>query len=105
MIDQRLTEQIVQRIVERFQPRKVVVFGSQARGDADAESDLDLFVEMETPLRPPERAIAISREFGLRPWAMDLIVYTPEEAERLRRVEGSFVNAIEAEGRVLYERR
>src|SRR6266516_6929256 len=104
MIDQRLIDEVVQRIVERLHPRKVVVFGSHARGDADPESDLDLFVETETPLRPPERAIEISRLFGLRPWALDVIVYTPQEAERLRQVPGSFINTIEAEGKVLYER-
>lgn len=105
MIDQQLIEHVVQRIVERFHPRKVILFGSHARGNADAESDLDLLIEMESPLRPPERAIEISREFGLRPWGMDIVVYTPREAEQSRRVEGSFINTVEAEGKVLYEQR
>lgn len=102
-IDDRLIQDVVRRIVERFHPIRVVLFGSFARGDARAHSDLDLFVEMETPLRPPQRAIEISREFGLRPWALHVIVYTPQEAERFRGVPGSFLNTIEAEGKVLYD--
>jgi predicted nucleotidyltransferase len=103
-IDDRLIEDVVRRIVERFRPVRVILFGSFARGDARDHSDLDLFVEMETALRPPQRVVEISREFGLRPWALDVIVYTPEEAERFRRTPGSFLNSIEAEGKVLYER-
>ena len=59
---------------------------------------------METTRRPPERAIEISAAFGLRPWPMDIVVFTPEEAERLRSDRTSLVALIEREGRVLYER-
>ena len=103
-IDAALIEQITRTIVERFQPERIVLFGSRARGDYRPDSDLDLFVELETPLSPPERAIAISRAFGLHPWAMDVLVYTPEEVERLRDVVGTLLYTIEREGEVLYER-
>ena len=92
------------RIVERFNPRRIVLFGSRARGDAETESDLDLFVEMETDHRPPERTAEITALFGLRPWSLDIVVYTPEEVERLRGVAGTLLARIEAEGRTLYER-
>ena len=100
-----LIDDVVRRIVERFHPNRITVFGSFARGDARAHSDLDLLIEMETSLRPPQRAVEVSRLFGLRPWALDVIVYTPQEADRFRRISGSFLNVIEAEGKVLYERR
>jgi len=48
-------DQIVEKIVEACNPRRVVVFGSRARGEAGPESDLDLFVEMESDKPPRER--------------------------------------------------
>lgn len=104
-ITEDLLVEITSKIVERFHPRRVVLFGSRARGQAHSESDVDLFVEMESDLTPPERAIAIDEIFGLRDWPLDLIVYTPQEVERYRNVHGTLMKRIESEGRVLYERR
>ena len=104
MIDSALIDRITRTIVERFNPERIVLFGSHARGDADPESDVDLFIEMESTKKPPERAIEIDRVFGLRDWPMDLFVYTPEEVERFRGVIGTLVSIVEAEGKVLYER-
>lgn len=105
MTEIELLAQITKTIVERFHPRRVILFGSRARGDAAPESDLDIFIEMESKASPPERAVEVSSVFGLRPWSMDLVVYTPEEVERLRGVHGTLLSLIEAEGKVLYDRR
>lgn len=102
-VDSALIEQIARAIAERFRPRRIVLFGSRARGDHHPDSDIDLFVEMESALRPPERASAISAAFGLHPWAMDVIVYTPQEVDRFRNVIGTLLYTIEREGRLLYE--
>lgn len=91
-------------IVRRFGPRRVVLFGSHARGEATAESDIDLFVEMETDRRPPDRIADVVALFGLRPWPLDVVVYTPAEVRRLRGIPGSLLAEIESEGRILYER-
>ena len=96
-------DDIVEKIVDHFHPRRIVLFGSRARGENDPESDLDLFVELDTDLTPPERQRALSRLFGLRNWAMDLVVYTPEEVKRLKDVVGTLLYTIEREGKVLYE--
>lgn len=96
-------ETVTSRIVERFQPRRVVLFGSRARGEAGPGSDLDLFIEMDTDRRPPERAVDVAALFGLRPWPLDVVVYTPEEVARLRGVGGTLLSLIESEGRTLYE--
>lgn len=103
-VDSALIEQIARTIAERLRPRRIVLFGSRARGDHHPDSDIDLFVEMESALRPPERASAIRAAFGLYPWAMDLVVYTPQEVARLRDVFGTLLYTIEREGKVLYER-
>ncbi len=97
-------QDIVRRIVEAFAPRRVVLFGSRARGTARPDSDVDLMIEMETPLSPADRALSILRLFGLRSWAMDVIVFTPYEIAAQRHSPTSLVRAIESEGKVLYER-
>src|SRR5690242_14797821 len=82
MVDGALIESITRTIVERCQPRRIILFGSYARGDAGPDSDLDIFVEMETPLDYFDRAIAIDALFGLHNWPMDIIVYTPEDVQQ-----------------------
>ena len=104
VVGQDLLDHIVATIVERFDPERIVLFGSYARGDHGPDSDIDLFIEMESDKRSPERAIEISAAFGLHPWSMDLVVYTPEEVARLRNVTGTLLSVIEHEGKVLYER-
>ena len=96
-------EEIIRKIVEAFQPRRIVMFGSRARGDTRPDSDLDLMVEMETHDPPAQRVWAIDALFGLRRWAMDLVVYTPREVEEQRQYRNSLVRIIESEGKVLYE--
>ena len=95
--------EIVRKIAEVFQPRRIVMFGSRARGDTRLDSDLDLMVEMETNDPPAQRVRAISALFGLHRWAMDLVVYTPQEVEQQRRSRNSLLRVIESEGKVLYE--
>ncbi len=102
VIDEELIKYVADTIVERFHPRRVILFGSQARGDAEPDSDLDVFVEMDTTLRPPERIVAIDSLFRLRSWPMDIVIYTPEESARMRQAKWSLLNTIEAEGKVLY---
>jgi uncharacterized protein len=94
---------ITSRIADAFHPRRIVLFGSRARGEARPGSDYDIFVEMETDLRPVERAARIDELFGWRDWSMDLVVYTPDEAKRCVRNAGFIMDEIEKEGVVLYE--
>jgi predicted nucleotidyltransferase len=103
MTQTELLKEVTKTIVERFHPKRILLFGSHARGEAGPDSDLDLFIEMESNLRPPRRAAAVSAVFGLRRWPLDLIVYTPEEVRRLRGKSDTLLSMIEKEGKVLYE--
>lgn len=95
--------EIVRKIADAFHPRRILLFGSRARGDAGPDSDLDIAVEMETDLKPFERKMAVDRLFGLRDWAMDVVVYTPSEMNRLKNVNGTLAHIVAREGKVLYE--
>lgn len=101
--DDDLLRAITERIVERFHPTRIVLFGSRARGDADDDSDYDLFVEMPSRKSSAERIADVLALFGLREWSLDVVVYTPEEARRWREAPGSFLSQIESEGRILYD--
>jgi predicted nucleotidyltransferase len=50
-IPQKAIDQVVEQIVEKFKPQKIILFGSYARGNPRPESDVDLLVVMDTPLR------------------------------------------------------
>lgn len=93
----------VRQIVEEFQPEKVILFGSYARGDQREGSDVDLLVVM------PARSVvsqAIRIRLAVRaPFAMDLIVRTPEQL-RQRIADGNwFLREITETGVVLYAKR
>jgi predicted nucleotidyltransferase len=51
-VTKRLLHNMVQRIVARFQPEKIILFGSYAYGRPHADSDVDLLVIMESDEEP-----------------------------------------------------
>ena len=103
VIDHGLIDEIVATIVAAVHPNRIVLFGSQARGDAGPDSDLDLMIEMETPLGPIDRAVAIGQLFPDREWPLDVVVYTPAEVKRDRGRVGTLLSMLEADARTLYE--
>jgi predicted nucleotidyltransferase len=103
-VDEALIQEVVRKIVTAFNPHRIILFGSRARGDQRGDSDIDLFVEMETDLHPIKRRTQIRELFERQWWGMDLIVKTPDEVRRERDSLISLVSDIESEGKVLYER-
>lgn len=89
------------RIAERFQPDKIILFGSYAYGTPHNESDVDLLVIM--PARNAiDQALKIDLAFE-PPFCLDLIVRTPRQIERGFRDDNWFVREIVEKGTVLYE--
>lgn len=104
VIDRDAIEGAVRRIVDRFQPHRVVVFGSHARGEGGPDSDLDLFIEMDSELRPLERAIRVRELLADVRWPLDVVVFTPAEVADARSRSGNLMSFIDADGVVVYER-
>jgi len=72
---------LIARIADRYAPRRIVLFGSHARGEANADSDVDLLVVMDTELRPLRQAMEISRDIR-REVPADFFVRTPDQVEQ-----------------------
>jgi predicted nucleotidyltransferase len=90
------------RIVKRFQPVQIILFGSQARGDAGRDSDIDLLVVLPRVTDKRQSAIEIRRALGDLPVCKDIIVTTPDELARSRQRTGSILRTALLEGRVIY---
>src|SRR5882672_11686052 len=88
-------DQIVRKIVDALHPRRIVLFGSRAQGTARPDSDVDLMIEMNTSLSPTGRATQVYRLLGPREYALDVLVYTPDEIREGRTRRYSFINVIE----------
>jgi len=95
---------IVSRIVARFDPLKIVLFGSHARGDQGPDSDVDLMVVLEKVEDKREVAIEIRRALADIPVPIDLIPTDPAEIEIRGDLIGTILRPALREGRVLYDR-
>jgi predicted nucleotidyltransferase len=82
--------------------RKVIVFGSVARGEADAWSDLDLIIIADTSRPFFERFKDFAGLYDVWP-RIELLVYTPEEFARMVEDERPLITRALEEGVVLYE--
>ncbi|MGH9940272.1 MAG: nucleotidyltransferase domain-containing protein [Blastocatellia bacterium] len=103
-VDERFLSALVRRIVEVSGATRVILFGSRARNEERADSDVDLFVIV--PGQAEERDVkrrAISRALVDRWIPLDIIVRTEDDVRRSASLGDPFiVDDILREGRVLY---
>ncbi len=97
-------QRILLKIVNQFDPEKIILFGSLADGQVRESSDIDLVVVMKTEERYWDRMRTFSKK--IRPQvACDIFVYTPEEwEESIKRGRSFASHEIKGKGEVLYER-
>lgn len=100
--DPQLAE-IVRRLVAAYQPERIYLFGSKARGDAGPDSDYDLLVVAadDAPAERRDSKLAHKALWGVRT-AADVIVWEESRFERRSRVVCSLPATVLREGRVLY---
>jgi predicted nucleotidyltransferase len=89
-------------LIEHVVPEKVILFGSLASDQARVWSDIDLVIVVDTEARFLDRSKSVLRLLQPRV-GVDVLVYTPQEFERLCRERLFFQEEIVEKGRVLYE--
>ena len=102
---QRQIQEIVNRIVERFHPEQIILFGSQARGDAGPDSDVDLLVVMPVEGSKREKQLEIRMALHDIHVPKDVIVSTPEEFAWRKEIVGTIERPAARQGKVLYARK
>lgn len=95
-------------IVREADPDTVILFGSYARGEAGADSDVDLLIVEREPFDAQRsRRLETARLYlALRKLAVpkDLLIYSRDEFERFKDSAHHIVGRARREGRVLHER-
>lgn len=81
--------------------RKVILFGSYAKGDASRKSDMDMAIIMDTDKRFFDRYDLCNELYDLFDAGLDILPYTEEEFERIS--DRKFIQSIIKEGIVVYE--
>jgi predicted nucleotidyltransferase len=95
--------EMLHRLKSAFQPERVYLFGSHARGDAGPDSDYDLLmVVKESSLPRYRREQAAFRALAGVGAAKDILVLTSDEFDRKRTVVSSLPASVEREGILLY---
>ena len=97
-------QEIIRRLLLVGDPQRIILFGSQSRGEANRESDYDLLV-VEPSTKPRYlRAAKYRRALKDIGHPKDIVVWTPEEIAEWQNVPDAFISTAIREGTTLYER-
>ena len=91
-----------QKIVEKFQPDRIILFGSYAYGQPNVDSDVDLLVILPFEGMPVKTAITIRQQIK-SPFPLDLIARTPDQIQQRLDMGDFFIQDIISRGYILYE--
>lgn len=103
-VAEKLIYEIVDKIAKKFNPEKIILFGSYAHGTPNKDSDLDLLVIMDSDLPPHKRAALVRSAIISHPCSIDIVVRTPEEIEKYKDIIGTIIYPALKFGKVIYER-
>ncbi len=101
-IPEEIIRELISRIAFEFHPRQIILFGSYAYGNPRPESDVDLLIVMDTPLRETEQALRI-RQYINPLFGVDILVYKPDRLKERLMLGDSFLKEITEKGMIVYE--
>ena len=93
----------VERIVSVASPSRIILFGSQTRGTADAGSDIDLMVIEPTVANTALEAARLYQAVGWVGAGIDILVYSESEFARRSKIPGTVLHQALTEGKVIYD--
>lgn len=92
--------------IKKYEPEKIILFGSYARGEIDEYSDIDLVVIKNTDKKFLERIIEVTKLIEKNDSGhVDVFVYTPEEFQRMIDSGNPFIENVLKEGKIVYEKK
>lgn len=96
-------EELARRIAREYDPEKIILFGSLARGDDHELSDIDMVVIKKTEKRFLERIddVLLLNDTEM---CLECFVYTPEEFAKMIEEENPFIEDVLESGVVMYEK-
>lgn len=92
----------VERLVAAANPKQIILFGSRARGDADARSDVDLLIVKENVTNRYEELVELDRSLAGLTIPVDILLVSEAEFEERAAQPGTVERVARDEGRVLY---
>jgi predicted nucleotidyltransferase len=92
----------VRRIVKTVQPKKIILFGSAARGEMTPNSDIDLLVVVPSGRHRRKSAQKIYRNLIGVGFAVDIVVVTEDDVEQFKDNVAMVIRTALQEGTVLY---
>jgi uncharacterized protein len=98
-LDRTLLKQLVERVKEAADPKRIVLFGSAARDAMSADSDIDLLVVVATGASRRAATQAIYRRLFGFPLATDVVVVTEEDVRVYGESNGLVIRQALREGR------
>lgn len=94
---------VLSKLIDYYSPQKIFLFGSQAREDANENSDIDFLVIKESDEPRHKRALNFRKELrGRNFYPIDILVYTPGEFENECNIKGTISYQVIKEGKLLY---
>ena len=98
-----LLAEITRRLVDAYDPERIFLFGSAARGDAGPDSDYDIMVLVSdcAPRQKRSGNLAFRALRGI-PVPIDVLVWTRSDFEKQLHLKASFPSTILREGKLLY---
>ncbi|MDO9231006.1 MAG: nucleotidyltransferase domain-containing protein [bacterium] len=96
-------QEVVDKIAKDHNPEKIILFGSWAWGKPTKDSDVDLLIVKESQKKGREIAYEIDRSISHRPFAIDILAYTPQEVkEKVEKDRNLFIEDVIINGKILY---